>query len=73
VERFADLDTVGDELARAASMSETIRYRSWTEPGAADVTFVPNWIEHPSPACELDDAEAVTSGTVGVEPPAEVP
>ena len=30
-------------------MSETIRYRPWAEPGAADVMFVPNWIEHPEP------------------------
>jgi len=30
-------------------MSETIRYRPWAEPGAAEVIFVPNWTELPEP------------------------
>ena len=60
--------------SRAASMSETIRYRPWAEPGAADVMFVPNWIEQPRAGRrELDDPEAVVEGEVGVEPPPEAP
>src|ERR1043165_2829632 len=36
-------------VSRAASMSETIRYVLWAEPGEADVRFLPNWIEHDEP------------------------
>src|SRR6266446_6753394 len=35
--------------ARAASMSDTTRYRFWTEPGAAFVTLLPKWMEHCEP------------------------
>ena len=35
--------------SRAASMSETIRYRPWAEPGAAAVTFLPKMTEQPEP------------------------
>src|SRR5271154_1237675 len=35
--------------SRAAFRSETIRYTSWVEPGAAEVRLRPNWTEHPEP------------------------
>ena len=50
---------------RAASMSETTRYRPWAEPGAAGVTFRAG-------RSELDDAEVVAGGEVSVEPPAKI-
>ncbi len=40
-------------------MSETIRY-PLPEPGAADVSFVPNWTEHP----ELGGVNWTTPGGV---------
>jgi hypothetical protein len=55
-------------------MPETIRYRPWAELGAADVIFVPNWIEQPEPGgVNWTTPEAVVEGEVGVEPPPEVP
>ena len=53
-------------------MSETIRYRPWAEPGAAAVTFLPKMTEHAGARRrELDHAEVVTRGEIGVEPPPE--
>jgi hypothetical protein len=49
VEHLADLDAATSSSSRAASMSETIRYRPWAEPGAAAVTFLPKMTEHPEP------------------------
>jgi hypothetical protein len=50
VEHFGDRDAaIEKQLSRAASMSETIRYMPWAEPGAAAVTFLPKMIEQPEP------------------------
>ena len=53
-------------------MSETIRYRPLAEPGAAAVTF---FAEDDRAAGagrrELDHAEVVAPGEVGVEPPTQ--
>ena len=54
-------------------MSETTRYRPWAEPGAAAVTFLPKMTEAPGTRRrELDHAEVVAGGVVGVEPPTQV-
>jgi hypothetical protein len=59
--------------SRAASISETTRYRPWADPGAADVTRVPNWNRTPRAGRrELDDPEAVVEGEIRVQPPAEL-
>jgi hypothetical protein len=53
-------------------MSETIRYRPLAEPGAAAVTFLPKMTEHPGAGRrQLDHAEVVAGGEVGVEPPTQ--
>ena len=49
VEHFADRDATSEQLLRAASMSETTRYRPWAEPGAAAVTPLPKITEAPEP------------------------
>ncbi len=49
VEQLTDLDAMPEEPLRAASMSETIRYSPWAEPGAATVTFLPKITEHLEP------------------------
>jgi len=50
VERFADLDTVGDELGTRGLDVGDDQVQVLDGAGAADVTFVPNWIEHSEPA-----------------------
>ena len=73
MEDLADLDAATMQVGAAASMSETMRYRPWAEPGAAGVTFLPKMTEAGGArGRELDDAEVVAVGEVGVEPPAEV-
>jgi hypothetical protein len=49
MEHLADLDAATEQLLRAASMSETIRYSPRAEPGGAAVTFLPKMTEHPEP------------------------
>ena len=49
VEDLADLDAALSSSLRAASMSDTIRYRPWEEPGFAGVTFLPKITEAPEP------------------------
>jgi hypothetical protein len=49
VEDFAYLDAVPVSWRRAASMSVTTRSRALAEPGAADVSPVPKWIEDREP------------------------
>ncbi len=53
----------------AASMSETIS-PPLNEPGAADVTPLPNEIELPEPS-DLYDAKIVSHNEIVVEPPSE--
>jgi hypothetical protein len=44
-------------------MSKTMRYRPWTEPGAAEVISLPKMIEHSEPGgvncvCDVDRAKS---------------
>ena len=39
-------------------MSETIKYRPWAEPGAAELMLVPNWIEQAEPGGVPDEIRA---------------
>src|SRR5882724_11591173 len=45
----ASKQTASTRAFRVASMSETIKYVLWAEPGAADVRVLPNWMEHDEP------------------------
>ena len=72
VEDLADLDAARRSSARAASMSETISYRSWADPGAAERDARAE-VDRAGRAGRrhLDHVVAVPGGEVGVEPPAE--
>ena len=46
---LASLDTAGDELGARSPNVGNDQVHAYAEPGAADVTPVPNWIEHSEP------------------------
>ena len=49
MEDLRDRDTAAANASRAAWTSDTTRYTLVADPGAADVTFAPNWIEQAEP------------------------
>ena len=54
-------------------MSGTTRQSPRAEPGAADVTPMPKWIEHDEPGgANWDDPKRVTDHEVGIEAPAQI-
>jgi hypothetical protein len=47
MEHLADIDTPGNELVSRSLHVGDDQVQTLGAPGAADVSFVPNWIEQP--------------------------